>query len=522
MTTAADLDRVLGDPADPRLLFSYARLAELDRAEEFPADHCRELDRFGLPAHYAPARFGGDLRSYPELLELIRTVARRDLTVAVAHAKTFLGSICVWLAGDHDQAGRLAREVRAGTPVSWALTERGHGSDLLAGEVTAYGGRLTGQKWLINNATRSSLLTVLARTSRAGGPRGFSVMLADKRTLPEGSYRHLPKVPTHGIRGADISGIEFRDAPATLVGEPGGGLELVLKALQLTRTFCAGLSLGAADQALRQATSFTRNRHLYGRRLIDMPHVRRTLGEAHAGRIVAEAVTTVAARSIHTLPGEMAVVSAVAKAFVPARVDELIAACGTLLGARAFLTEVLDHGAFQKLDRDHRVVAIFDGSSFVNQNTLINHFPALARGYRKGTVDEPGLRRTLDMSLPPPAADTHELALSSRNGSSLVQRLRAGYLPELPGAAELRQACEEVHEQLARVAPAVRDVSPESFALAQRYELCFAGAAVLGLHVVNGGDESRATAALAYILARLTGRPAGAAYDRLAEEVLDA
>ncbi|MGP3910934.1 acyl-CoA dehydrogenase family protein [Nonomuraea sp. 10N515B] len=520
MTTAADLDRALGDPTDARCLFSFARLAELDRAEAFPADHCRELDRLGLAAHYVPAEFGGDLRSYPELLELVRVVARRDLTVAVAHGKTFLGTVCVWLAGDRDQATGLAREVRAGIPVSLALTERDHGSDLLAGQVRAAEGRLTGEKWLINNATRSSLVSVLARTSPAGGPRGFSILLADKRTLPEGSYRLLPKVPTHGIRGADISGIEFRDAPAALVGPVGGGLELVFKALQLTRTFCAGLSLGAADQALSQATAFTRSRHLYGRRLIDMPHIRRKLGEAHAARTVAEAVTTVAARSIHTLPGEMAVVSAVAKAFVPARVDELIAGCGTLLGARAFLTEVLDHGAFQKLDRDHRVVAIFDGSSFVNRNALINHFPALVRGYRASKVDEMGLREALDARGPLPPSDPRRLALSSKDGSSLVQSLRDGP-GDLTGATELLRACDDLHEKLVRVKPAPRDVPSEAFALAQRYEFCFAGAAVLGLHRVGALATGQATAALAYVLAGLTGRPAKAAYDRLAEEVLN-
>lgn len=126
--------------------------------------------------------------------------------------------------------------------MAWGLTEPGGGSDLLAGSLTATrhgsGWRLSGRKWPVNNATRGNLMCVLARTEPGGGSRGFSLFLIDKRATPAGTVRPLPKMPTHGIRGADISGLEFDGArvPAhALVGKVGGGIELVLKSLQLTR-----------------------------------------------------------------------------------------------------------------------------------------------------------------------------------------------------------------------------------------------------------------------------------------------
>lgn len=540
-----DLDTLLGDPADPATLFSYARCAELDRREEFPEEICRELDRLGLPAGYVPAEYGGTLVDYPRLLDLIRTVARRDLTVAVGHAKSYLGSVSVWIAGADAQARAVAADVIAGVPASWGLTERGHGSDLLAGEVRATrvpgGYRVTGEKWLINNATRGSLISLLARTDPDGGPRGFSLLLIDKRRLAGADYTCLPKVPTHGIRGADISGIALHGAlvpESALIGPEGAGLEVVLKALQLTRTICAGLSLGAADQAIRQAEGFTAERRLYGRLLGEMPHVRRTLGEAHAARFVAEAVTTAAARGVHALPAEMSVISAVTKAFVPARVDELIFACGELLGTRAFLTEVHDHGVFQKLARDHRVVAIFDGNSSVNENALINQFPVLARGYLSGPPDRQGLARLLDLGSAPGRPGHRDLVLASRGGCGLVQGLPdavAGL--SAPGAGrtrppghdlgavealarELLDHCDDLHAALATCAPSPRDVPAEAFALAQRYQWCFAGAAVLQLWLANPGWRDRIwpEAALTYVLARLGSDPDRAVFDRLFDE----
>ncbi|WP_433331280.1 acyl-CoA dehydrogenase family protein [Spirillospora sp. CA-294931] len=539
-------DRVLGDPGEDGTLMSFARCAELDRREEFPADICRELDLMGLPRLYVPAAFGGALTRYDDLIGALRSVARRDLSVAIGHAKTFLGGICVWLAGSEEQARGLAADIIAGAPVSWGLTERGHGSDLLAGEMAATpepdgGYRVQGEKWLINNATRSPLLCLLVRTRPEGGPRGFSLLLADKRDLPEGRWRTLPKVPTHGIRGADISGFALDDCPVparALVGEEGAGLETVLKALQITRTICAALSLGAADQAVRLARDFAGQRELYGRKLIELPHVRRTLGESYAALYACETVTAFAARAVHTLPEEMSVISAVAKSYVPTRADELITACGELLGARAFLTEVHEHGAFQKLERDHRVVGIFDGSTFVNQHALINHFPVLARGHHEATGNEDAVGRAADLAAPLPEARLDRLSLLARGGSSLTQGLRVatGELRALAGrteglcrvaelAEELNNRCDRLHGELALSPPASQYVQPEAFALARRYEQCFAGAAALRAWLLNrepDDDGLWLEAVLTHVLRALrpAGRPtSGEVFDRLFDAI---
>lgn len=498
---AADLDARLRDPREDGHVFSHAHCAELDRREEFPAAMCAELDRLGVPRSYVPQRFGGDLASQDELVPLVRAIARRDLTVAVAHAKTYLGAACVWVAGQPAQARALAEQIAAGVPVSWALTERGHGSDLLAGEVTARpvpgGYVLNGEKWLINNATRGAVVCVLVRTEDAGGPRGFSLLLVDKRELLAGSYTCLPKVRTHGIRGADISGIAFHDAlvpDSALVGTVGGGLEITLTALQLTRTACAALSLGAADHAIALAADFTAERVLYGRHLAELPHVRATLGRAVTALFVAEATAVVASRSAHTLPAELSVACAVTKSLVPSQVDRLISEVGELLGARAFLTDVHEHGAFQKLERDHRVVGIFDGNTFVNQNSLINQFSVLARGFRAGPANEAEVLAAATLDTPVPELDPARLRLVAREGSSVVRNLpvavaalrASGEQDELAGLAEeLLAECVTLHDELAAYRPGGRDVPAGAFDLARRYELCFAGASCLWVWLAN-------------------------------------
>ncbi|GAB3984130.1 acyl-CoA dehydrogenase [Plantactinospora veratri] len=538
----------LGAFADDTGRFSRATATALDERETFPVDACRWLDSLAVPAHYVPARYGGAWRDHDELVHLVRAMSRRDLTVSVAHAKTFLGAASVWVGGDPEQCRRLAGRVLAGAPVAWGLTEPGHGSDLMATEMTAEptpeGFRLTGRKRPVNNATRSELVCVLARTGAQRDPRGLSVLLVDKRGLPDGSFRCLPKVRTHGIRGADISGIDLVAAPVgpeALIGRRGTGLETVLRALQLTRVVCTGLSLGAADHALRLTWDFVTRRRLYEHLLVDMPHVRRTLGELCARAFLVESASILAARLTHTATGEMPVVSALVKAFVPTVVDELVAGCAELLGARAFMTNVYAHGAFAKLERDHRIVGIFDGNTAVNRSAVVNHFPVLVQAWRAGTVESQALRTAA--TLRPGLGEIRELVLTSRTGCSVVQSLPAAVAeldePLRPLGTALLRLADQLHQEMARQRQRVYGHSAEAFELVERYEWCFAGAAAIQLWLANrasrapqrdvAGDwwhEARwLRAALTLALSRLGHRPpapAGAVFDEVAGAVRDA
>lgn len=490
--TATSLEDLLGDPADADEVFGFARCAPLDRDEAFPTEVCAHLDRLGLPEFYVPAELGGRLSDLSTLLLLIRALARRDFTVALAHCKTYLGSICVWTSGTRDQARALAERVRGGAVVSLALTEKGHGSDLLAGECAAHrvgdGYRVSGGKWLINNATRADLVCVLARTDPAGGSRGFSVLLVDRGALPAGRYEPLPSVATLGVRGADISGMTLTDAKAELIGDEGAGLEIVLKSLQVTRTLCAGMSLGLLDHGLRVAVDFALGHRMYQRGLIDLPQAGRTLAEAFADLLLAEAVALVATRSIHTDTEAQSVISALVKYLIPTRADHTLSTLAHVLGARALLTEAHAEGRFQKIERDHRIVGIFDGNTVVNLNSVINQFPSLVRGHRRGV----GVMGGADLSVAPPAFDPGRLSLMSRNGCALVQGLpgmiddlrdRLGG-PVLALAEKARARSDEVHRGMAAHRPC-REVPTTAFALAAGYANVFAAACAIRLWLDN-------------------------------------
>ncbi len=175
--------------------------------------------------------------------------------------------------------------------------------------------------------------------------------------------------------------------------------------------------------------------------------------------------------------------SALVKAFVPTAVEQSIEQLAELMGTRGFLTADYRHGEFAKLERDHRIVGLFDGSTLVNRASLITQFPRLAR---RNALD---VTTTVCLAEPLPTLDTARLVLVSRTGNAIVSGLSSA-LAELPAefadlADALLRESGAVHAELARHRPVARAVPTAAFRLAERYELLFAAAAAVHVWVAN-------------------------------------
>ncbi|TYB54711.1 acyl-CoA dehydrogenase [Nonomuraea sp. PA05] len=440
--------------------FTPAAVLGRDDRAEYPAAACRVLDGWGLPQWYVPQAHGGRFTSYEELIRFNTEVSRADMTVAAAHFITFGAAAAVWLAGEQQQAARLADRILAGTTLAWGISERAHGGDLLSGEATAtlrqgrY--RLDGEKWPINNATRSDMVIMLARTSARPGIYAFDLIIVDKHALDPATYDHLPRTPTHGIRGLDLSGIVFRGAEvpeSARIGPSGSGMPTLLKTLTITRTMCCGFATGTGEQALRLAAR-------------QRPAARQILSDAYADLLGAQALTLAAARMLQTQPDEAALISAIAKYTVPTWIDDAVSALTAALGAAA-------DPHFRKAARDSAIVGIFDGNTVTNLQAIINHFPTLTRPCPD--------RAPLDLHRPPPAPRLADLTPLSRNGLSLLARLPETVRRLPPGP--LAQAAQLLHEQasdeLARLPGVRRHPAAAHFHSAARLAHCALAASAL-------------------------------------------
>lgn len=518
--TAQALERALGVPHNSQTVFSFQRQIDLDEQSAFPEEICTFLYQWGLFDYFIPVAYGGKLASFEEALAILRVLSRRDLTVAIALGQIYLGAIHVWLAGNDEQKRRVAQMIQQKQSLAFALTERNHGSDVLASDVQAVadecGYQLTGEKWLINNATRARALTVFARTDPNGGPRGFSLFLVDKEELDSTTYTYCPKIKTHGIRGADISGIRFQECPVPVtarIGATGTGLEVSLLGLMVTRTLCAGFSLGAGDSALRTTLTFALERRVYGDSVLAIPNVQKTVAYAFIDLLIADCMGLAAARGLHIVPDQFSVWSAITKFFVPTTVENLIRDLSVVLGARYYLREEHNAGIFQKLLRDSAVVSLFDGSTVVNLSVIGSQLASLLAYQRKTDARaDQNLRAHLaaifsfDQPLPDFAAN--RLTLFNRGRDAVLQGIPIALeqLEDLQASSEvdvvwaellstLYTLTHELGEQIQRLDQDVQALigagdrvahkAPAMFDLAKKYCSLHAAATCLQIWLYN-------------------------------------
>ncbi|MEW6732495.1 MAG: acyl-CoA dehydrogenase family protein [Acidobacteriota bacterium] len=432
--SAEDLEQYLGDPCEAERIFSFKHTMELDELAEYPEQACALLQQWGFLHYFIPSKYGGKLSSYEELLTLLRVISRRDLTVAIALGQIYLGAVHIWIAGTQKQKQRVAEIIKAGKQMAFALTEREHGSDILASEVqatkTENGYLLHGEKWLINNGTRAAALTVFARTEIHGGPRGFSLFLVEKDSLNR-SFLPIPKIKTLGIRGADISGVRFNNSfipTESIIAHSGYGLEIALKGLMITRSLCAGFSLGAVDTVLRSTLGFALKRKLYGDIIFNIPDVKRKLVDSFMEVLICDCLAIAAMRALHTTPDQASIWSAIVKYFVPTTIEDTIENLCVVLGARYYLREGYQWGMVQKIARDNSVVSLFDGSTVINLTTIalqLHQLMADKEKYYFQDREELQTRLKLIFSLqsPLPDFDSMNLELSNRGCNDVLQGL---------------------------------------------------------------------------------------------------
>ncbi|MEU1185231.1 acyl-CoA dehydrogenase family protein [Streptomyces sp. NPDC005820] len=519
--TPEAVEELLGDPEAPDNPYGFAAAVARDEADAHPDELCRALVSAGFHLNYLPKEWGGALDSFDRSMTLVRAAARRDVNVMPGTMFSIIAATCLQLHGSEEQRGRVAEILTRGGAVAFALTEAGHGSDLLAGEVRVdEDGRLHGEKWMVGNGLRCEAVYVVARTGPRG-PGAFSAYLLDPAA--QGLVRE-PAPRTGGMRGVDLARLRFSGVEVpegTLVGKVGEGLEVAILAQQAVRLMSMAGSLGVADTALRLTLGFADERRVCGAVLARTPYARRELAVASAALLAADAVALAAARGVHVVPEVFSVWALAAKHVVAEAGDELVRRCATVLATRSVMREQAPGaGLFQKLQRDTAVVRVIDASPLANLRAYAAQIPALVT--RDEAPDADTLRRifTLDAGLPPYEPTRLDLVVRGAD-------------PVLAGLLETADsACEQLADPRAtalvrRLADAVALLGPEGAAvrrpgadpnglvdLAERYAWLHAAAACVHLWWANRGrplygGEAGASgwlrAALAYLLARADG-----------------
>jgi acyl-CoA dehydrogenase len=166
------------------------------------------------------------------------------------------------------------------------MTEQGAGSDISATAVTARPNAdgtwaLSGDKWFCSNAD-AELALVLARIEgAAAGLKGVGLFLL-ARTLPDGTpnrYRIVRLKEKLGTRSMASGEVRLEGATAWLIGDPEAGFKQMADMVNNSRLSNGVRAAGMMRRCVHEALHVARHRIAFGRRLIEMPLMRRQLAK---------------------------------------------------------------------------------------------------------------------------------------------------------------------------------------------------------------------------------------------------
>lgn len=356
--------------------------AELDRDQRYPWESVEKLIDSGITGLMLPKEFGGEGASLPTGVAVMEELSRACASTAAVYAIYALGSGPIVAHGTDAQKDFYLREIRAGRPVSFALTERGAGSDPAALAATGVqdgdGWRLRGEKIFIGNGGASKHYVAFVVTDPELGPRGITAFMTGLDDPGTAVTKYADRM---GLRGTQTSNLELdTQVPADrMIGERGRGLRIALAALNSGRVIIAAQALGIAIAAFEHAATEATRRQTFGRPIFDNQAISFPLADL-ATRISAARMLTWEAAHADDDTERGRTLASMAKLYATQVSHDAVDVAVQVFGGDGYCKP----NPVERLYRDQRILEIYEGSSEVQRLSLARSISGdVARGLLK-------------------------------------------------------------------------------------------------------------------------------------------
>jgi acyl-CoA dehydrogenase len=380
----ADAAEYLKDPSI-RFLVEYFQskgleaLKREDREENWYPDWIEYQAKHGLYASVLSPKAYSTCGHQFDLLKLTRFVeafAYFSPAHAYSFQVSFLGLFPILMGANEALKKEAIAKLEAGGLFAFGVSERTHGSDLLANEFALRPGNpdgwvADGAKCYIGNANAASIISVMARecdaAEAAPGKRSPLVFFALRPGESPG-FGNLRKVRTLGIRTAFVGEFEVRGHPVSegdIISRHREAWAALFGTVDFGKFFLGFGAVGICEHAFAEADAHVRHRVLYGKPVTAMPHLRDALVVAFA-RLVA--MKLYAYRALDYLqaagPGDRRYVffNAVQKARISTEGVKVLGILSETVGARGFEADTYIESAL----REGPMIPALEGSTHIN------------------------------------------------------------------------------------------------------------------------------------------------------------
>lgn len=316
------IDETLGDETLDLVRSQFRRFTEDSIAQHahrwhladdlIPDEIVAQLAKLGVFGVCIDETYGGLGMGKLAMCVVTEELSRGWIAAGSLSTRSEIAGELIAIGGTAEQKQHWLPQIASGDILPTAVfTEPDTGSDLgsLATRAERAGDgswRINGAKTWITHASRSDLMTVLARTGTPGsGYAGLSMFLAAKQRGVQGE-----PFPTPGMRGSEIKVLGYRGmreyeigfdnfavpADGLLGGAEGQGFKQLMQTFEGARIQTAARAIGVARNALDLGLRYAQERRQFARPIVAFPRVSDKLAMMAAEIVMARELTYAAAR----------------------------------------------------------------------------------------------------------------------------------------------------------------------------------------------------------------------------------
>ena len=286
---------------------------------------------------------------------------------------SILGLGPVWMSPNEDLKRRAAQALLDGHVFAFGLSERAHGADIYATEMSLApqpdGSYLAnGEKYYIGNA---NLAPMVSTFGKIGGTDKYVFFSADYRRP---AYHLLQNVTSSQNYVAQYA---LRDYPVTesdILSTGQAAWDSALNTVNVGKFNLGWASIGICTHAFYEAIRHAANRRLYNMSVTDFPHIRQMFTDAYA-RLAAMKLFTLRAgdymRSASPEDRRYLLFNPMVKMKVTTQGEEVINLLWDAIAAKGFEKDTY----FEMAARDIRALPKLEGTVHVNIALIVKFMP---------------------------------------------------------------------------------------------------------------------------------------------------
>jgi acyl-CoA dehydrogenase len=325
------------------------------------ADLRRKAVQIGLYAHNLPESCGGGGLSVLGQVVVGEEIGRTCMPLA--DAAGFLPASMA-LAGEHQREWFLRPLVSGDKTIAYALTEPDAGSDLsglrMRAARTASGWVLNGSKQFISGADYADFIIVLAVTDPDAGLRSrFTLFIVDRANR---GFQYLRNFKKMGWRGYNLGAFALQDcevSDAQVLGAVGSGFDAMMATINTTRIEYAGRYVGMADELLKLALDYVKQRRAFGQPLAAHQAIQFSLADCDCELEAARMLAYRAAALADDGHADTRLASSRAKLYASEMVGRVADRVLQIFGGAGYMCDL----PIERMYRDARAFRIGEGTS---------------------------------------------------------------------------------------------------------------------------------------------------------------